>query len=231
MRWARSARGVRPAALRRPDPRSAGAPGLDLAILAGGRGRRLGGVTKPLLRGADGSTLLERLLRALGPLADQVWVVAPADLLAPLASSLGPGSGVIGRSPPRWLPDPGEGPVWGLLAAARASRAPRLLACAADLVAPSPRLARRLLDAAPAPRSVWVVGRDPEPLFSVVDRAALLRAGAVDPPRAAHRLLARTAPRALAPEVLLPEERAGLEDVDDEPALARAGLTRPRATG
>lgn len=185
----------------------------DLVLLAGGRGRRMGGVVKPLLRGVDGRTLLERALDALP--ARRAIVVAPEDLHPPLREAAGSAT---------LIADPGAGPAPAILAAARASTASRLLVVAADHPHPSPSLARRLLAAG---TSAWVVtSRGPEPLFTVAERAALLH---VDPPpRSARDLFAAVGPATVRFEELDWDERRGLEDVDAPEDALRAGLRRGR---
>lgn len=52
--------------------------GCTLALIAGGRGERLGGVVKAHLRLPDGRTILRRTLDVVGPLVDEV-IVAGGD--------------------------------------------------------------------------------------------------------------------------------------------------------
>jgi molybdopterin-guanine dinucleotide biosynthesis protein A len=52
--------------------------GCTLALIAGGRGERLGGVVKAHLRLPGGSTILQRTLEVVGPLVDEV-IVAGGD--------------------------------------------------------------------------------------------------------------------------------------------------------
>jgi molybdopterin-guanine dinucleotide biosynthesis protein A len=130
---------------------------LTAVILAGGRGRRLGGVCKPLLV-VDGVTILARQRAVLTPRVTEV-IVAIAIAGAPLAPEL--------RHVHDPIPD--AGPLAGLVAALTACRTPWLLAVAGDM----PRLAPALLDAliaravptvdAVAPR----VGGWPEPLCAL----------------------------------------------------------------
>ena len=134
--------------------------GLAAIILAGGRARRMGG-DKALIRW-DGETAIQRLAalaRASG--ASQV-LTAGGDYGLP------------------WVPDPqpGGGPVGGLLAAARAvPGAQRLLVLAVD--APTLELGDlRPLLAAPAPGAAYAG----LPLPMVVTRAALPFGLAADAP-------------------------------------------------
>ncbi len=191
---------------------------LDLVLLAGGRGRRLGGVVKPLLEDASGTTLLEKAAAVVDH--GTSWIVAPAELhprLARAAARLAP--------KPRWVTDPGEGPGWAALAAARASDAGHLFLCATDHPHPSPTLAARLVGLVSEGSGAWVVG---EPSFSVVDRRALLAAGETDPPRSLTRMLARCRMSEVPIGALQPEERAGLADADTPEDVARFDLRDPR---
>lgn len=143
------------------------------AILAGGRGRRLGGARKPLLL-VDGATILARQRAVLTPrVAELLVAVAAGD--APLCAEL------------RHVEDPvaDAGPLAGLVAALGASATPWLLAVAGDM----PRLAPAVLDrliARAADDVDAVVGRVggwPEPLCALWHRRAL--------PLLAGRLAAR----------------------------------------
>jgi len=93
--------------------------GLSLAIVAGGRATRLGGVCKPLLR-VGGRTVLERLL-ALGTLGDEVLLASTDPRL--------PDAGL------RRVEDvlPGRGAPGGVQAAMAQARTPWVLAVAGDM--------------------------------------------------------------------------------------------------
>ena len=93
--------------------------GLTLAIVAGGRARRLGGVAKPLLR-VGGRTILQRLLE-LRTLCDQVLLVSGDDRL------VAPGSERIADV----LQD--RGAPGGVHAALLAASRPWVLAVAGDM--------------------------------------------------------------------------------------------------
>lgn len=207
---------------------------VDLVVLAGGRGSRLGGVVKPLVRRRDGRTLLEHVLATL-LLGRRAWVVAPRSLFPPLEPALGaiarayeaPGAG-----PPRELrlvEDPGEGPALAVLEAARASDADWLFVVAGDHVSPSRGLAARLFAIASEHQGAWVVGVDgrPEPLYAVLDRVALLERAGDAPPRSAARLFGRLLMASVALERLPVEEAAGLADVDTPEDLDAHGLELP----
>jgi molybdopterin-guanine dinucleotide biosynthesis protein A len=116
---------------------------LTLAILAGGEGRRLGGVAKGLIE-IEGRTVIERLL-ALAPLAREVLLVANDP--APYA-----------RFGLRTVADvvAGKGAPGGVHAALAQARAPRVLAVACDMPFVTPEAIAPLLEA-PA-RDVVVYG-------------------------------------------------------------------------
>jgi len=127
-----------------------------VAILAGGRATRLGGVPKPLLV-VGGQRIIDRQLAVLRPLFDELIVVtndpAPfADLDLPL------------------VPDrrPGQGPLAGIDAALAhfATRTPSasVLCVAGDMPFLHPALLRHLRDAAPALALVPRLAGRPEPL-------------------------------------------------------------------
>lgn len=149
----------------------------DVAILAGGRGTRLGGVCKPLLE-VGGVAILDRQLAAIAPAADRAAIVAPD-----------PGSlardGVIG------LRDPGTGPLAALVVALEWCATERLLVLAGDMPLIS-AAAIELLEsrAADADLVTFEIGGEIQPLF------ALYRPATVLPP--ARELAATGAgPRAL----------------------------------
>lgn len=105
----------------------------DAVILAGGAGRRMGGVDKPALE-LGGSTLLDRVIAAV-PGADRVIVVGPQ---RPTSRAV-----VWTRESP-----PGEGPVAALAAALPHVGAPRVALLAADLPLLDAATVDRLLAAA-----------------------------------------------------------------------------------
>ncbi|MBI5481773.1 MAG: molybdenum cofactor guanylyltransferase [Deltaproteobacteria bacterium] len=95
--------------------------GCTAAILCGGRGRRMGGMRKPLLETA-GQSILARQLAVLTPLFAEVVLLA--DEAAPFAR--------LGR---RVLLDaePGRGPLPAIAAALRTLAAPALFVVAGDM--------------------------------------------------------------------------------------------------
>ena len=106
---------------------------LTLAILAGGRGSRLGGVDKASLV-VGGRTLLERQLTGLGPLAREVVVVANDDRLT---------------GDPRFRvildPDPHAGVLPALLAALDTATSELVLLVACDMPFVAPGVAEELV--------------------------------------------------------------------------------------
>ena len=89
-------------------------------LLAGGRGERLKLARPKALVLLGGETLLERARGTLRQVCDDLVVVAPADIVLPLAS---------GASR---LLDPGEGPLGGLAAASTAPAFARVLVLGVD---------------------------------------------------------------------------------------------------
>lgn len=107
---------------------------LALAIAAGGRGRRLGGCIKPLLRTPDGVSVVRRQLARLAPGAHEVWLSVTPAVAAALAREV---------CVPQVL-DPGEGPARALAAVAQQARAPWILWIGGDQPAVTPALISRL---------------------------------------------------------------------------------------
>ncbi|MHB8416652.1 MAG: molybdenum cofactor guanylyltransferase [Myxococcales bacterium] len=99
------------------------------ALLAGGRGSRLGGAVKAEME-LGGETLFDRAVRFLESLCEEVVVL--------------PGSHRLGG--PRGLPDalPDRGAPGALLAALEAARCPWVFALAVDMPRPSGAAARAL---------------------------------------------------------------------------------------
>ncbi|MGE3271399.1 MAG: molybdenum cofactor guanylyltransferase [Chloroflexota bacterium] len=94
---------------------------LTLAVLAGGRGSRMGGVDKASLI-VGGRTLLDRQLAAAGPILHEALVIANDDRLAG-----------DGRFRVVLDPDPHAGVLPALLAALEAATSPYLLLLACDM--------------------------------------------------------------------------------------------------
>lgn len=149
-------------------PPAAGAGGLDVVVLAGGTGARLGGVSKPDVV-ARGARLIDHVLSGLdslhGPLAlGAVVVVAPEGVALP--------EGVLRamENPPLGGPVAGAGA--GLLALCAGGRAPApvtaLLACdAPEAWRALPALAARLAASPGAAGAVSVDGSHRQYLVGV----------------------------------------------------------------
>ncbi|MBI2375352.1 MAG: NTP transferase domain-containing protein [Deltaproteobacteria bacterium] len=118
-----------------------------LLVLAGGEGRRLGGVTKPLLRSASGRRLIDSLIEALEPVADEVWILSTERTRAELSAA---------GFQERLLVDPGTGPAGALEVAAASVSSEWLALVAGDLHAPSRALLDRLLRSASQGRPALV---------------------------------------------------------------------------
>lgn len=188
-------------------------PLIEVVLLAGGEGRRLGGVTKPLLRGPEGQTLLERALwayRAYGV----AWVVAPKGLHPQL---LGASSSL------RLVEDPGEGPAVALASVWPALSAEWIWVAAADHPDPAASLIPRLLSAAEGRAGAQVVhGGIAQPMPGIYRRTAWGR-----PARSLRDLFGPLDLARIDEAELTPAERASLLDVDLPADLSRHGLSRP----
>ena len=185
---------------------------VTLIVLAGGEGRRLGGVVKPLMRRANDETLVERVATALGPSVKAMLLVAPRHLHPALAKA--------------WshpiVEDAQQGPALALGAAARQVETAWLAAVAADLVDPDAALllalAKRRSEAVDA--VVPVADGFDQFLFGMYRTAALL---GEEGPRSMKAWVKRLR------TVRVPVERtAGLKDVDTPEDVASFGLKAPR---
>lgn len=135
---------------------SAGAE-VAAAIIAGGKGTRLGGRVKALLE-VDGETIIARQLAVLRPLCTEV--VINANDPAPFA---GLGLPLVADEAP------GGGPLGGLGAALAAVEAPWLLAVASDMPYLEPALLALLIARVSDDIDIVVpyVGEYPEPLCAI----------------------------------------------------------------
>lgn len=126
---------------------------MPAAVLAGGRGRRLGGIDKWSLD-VGGTPQGARCLGAVQDVFARVMVTGRSALPASWAGPK-PRGRLGGRRQPRrpaparleWLPDaaPGSGPLGGLLTAFEASPGSSLFALAGDMPFLSPALMRHML--------------------------------------------------------------------------------------
>jgi molybdenum cofactor guanylyltransferase len=132
-------------------------------LLAGGRGRRLSATVPKALVSVGGRTLLDRALATLDALCDDVVVCAPGSLALPIDEARRVRD-----------PEPGDGPLSGLVTAMRARTFERALVLGVDLPFAGPPALEALLallgDAiavAPAPGGI------PQPLAAWYTSAAL----------------------------------------------------------
>ena len=187
---------------------------LQLAIVAGGRGRRMGGVIKPLMRHADDAsaeTLIGRIVATLEPVAGPARVVAPADLAPVLRRA-------VGRPV---IVDPGQGPPAAVATVAADIDTTWFAVVAADLVqvdaAVLEALAERRHDDIDA--VIPVVDGFDQPLFAVFRTSAMR----IPPPPSMMAWL-----RQIRTSRYPMDDRAEqLEDVDTPAEAGRHNLTWP----
>ncbi|HEX2657175.1 MAG TPA: molybdenum cofactor guanylyltransferase [Polyangia bacterium] len=155
------------------------------AVLAGGRGERLGGATKPLLL-VEGRRIIERQLEVLRPLFGERLVIVANDP-DPLRDVVGSIDLIADRVAA------GAGPLAGLDAALAyfPAEVSAVVCVAGDMPFLQPALLEYLRDAAPAPAIVPRLARGPEPLCARYDRflAPLVTASLASGQRALHRLI------------------------------------------
>lgn len=191
-----------------------------LLVLCGGRGERLGGIVKPLLRTEHGAgpTVLEIIERTFE------LHVAEKVLLAP--PSMAPALNAVSKS--RVVADRGRGPGEALLDAARAVKTSWFFLIAGDQPRPSVQLYFRLLgrvrpgcDAVTVTTEAGVF-----PTFTLYRREALLGITRIE---GEHGISLRGVLEILAPEKIgadtLDEgERQALLDADTPEAAKALGL-------
>ncbi|MBC7228858.1 MAG: molybdenum cofactor guanylyltransferase [Actinobacteria bacterium] len=137
------------------------------AVLAGGRGKRLG-MDKARLQ-FEGRPVLDHILSVLLEIFPEVLLVVQGGD-SPLAASGGERVKVVADL------IPGKGPLVGIYTALRHAPAPYVFVMACDMPYPSPPLIRRLLAAAPGREAVVPRrGEYIEPLFAVYARSILDR--------------------------------------------------------
>lgn len=184
-------------------------------VLAGGRGRRLGGAKATVLLG--GRPLISYPLEALSLALNEVTVLAKADTELP---SL-PGTTV-------WIePDARHHPVVGIVQALALADGRPVLVCAADLPFVAPALVRRLADADSqgAPAVVACSRGETQPLLGCYLPAALGSLGQGDE-RPLREQIAAIGPRLV--EVEDPEQLFNVNAPEDL-LRAAAMLDRRRA--
>jgi molybdopterin-guanine dinucleotide biosynthesis protein A len=143
------------------------------AILAGGAGSRMGGVSKAMLE-LDGRPLAAHVARALAEVCERVAIVSKPDSELPRV----PGA-------ERWdEPVEPRHPLTGIIHALEQAAGP-VLVCAVDMPWVTPDACRSLLDAAPGnPAAVAVGEGEMCPVFGVYAPEALetLKAARPDAP-------------------------------------------------
>jgi len=163
------------------------------AVLAGGRGERLGGATKPLLL-VEGRRIIDRQLEVLRPLFGARLVIV-ANEPGPLRDVVGPIDLIQDRVAA------GAGPLAGLDAALTYFPADvsAVVCVAGDMPFLQPALLEYLRDAEPAPAIVPRLARGPEPLCARYDRALapLVTASLAGGQRALQRLIGSVSARFL----------------------------------
>lgn len=180
-------------------------------ILAGGRGRRLGGEKASLILG--GRPLLAYPVAAMQAALDEVAVVAKPDTVLPAL----PGVAVWREAPaPRH-------PLVGILAALRATRGRAVLVCAGDMPFVRPATLRGLAGAeAQGADAVVALGADGaglQPLLARYEPAALAR---LEPAAAEGVAPMRAVVAALAPVRFVVADPVELLNVNTREDLARA---------
>jgi molybdopterin-guanine dinucleotide biosynthesis protein A len=132
------------------------------AILAGGKGKRLG-MNKAMLE-IDGCTVTDRIIDALRDIFPAFLLVVQDEGSLP-ASAFGHDVEVVQDLLP------GKGPLGGIYTALELSTAPYVFVIACDMPYPSRRLVRRILSEAPGNDAVVPRRGDYiEPLFAVYRR-------------------------------------------------------------
>ncbi len=206
-----------------PDPAGATPPRRGAIVLCGGQSRRMGRDKASLPFGDE--TLLERVVRIVSPLVDELVVAARAD------QSL-PGDFPVVHDPPGR-----ESPMAGLVSGLRALRADKVFVTACDAPLLTPPLVERLFELAEGFEiAVPRVDEHHMVLTAVYARAVLPRAEAL---LEASRLrpfylLEQSATRIVEADELrgVDPQLDGLSDCDTpeayERALARAGLAGSR---
>jgi molybdopterin-guanine dinucleotide biosynthesis protein A len=143
------------------------------AILAGGAGTRLGGVSKAMLE-LDGRPLAAHVAAALGEVCERVAIVCKSETELPELPGI-----------ERWdEPEEPRHPLTGIVHALEQANGP-VLVCAVDMPWVTADACRSLLDAAPgSPAAVAVAEGEMCPVFGVYSPDVLypLRAGPPDAP-------------------------------------------------
>ncbi len=177
-------------------------PGLLAGIFVGGRGRRMGGVAKGLLRPPSGETSIVARWAALLDAANVAWVVVGG---REQYAACGP---VIDDDPPE------TGPIGGLHALVQTARIGSVVALGGDMPFVSAALLGRVLDAPAAPAVAPHHGDRYEPLLARYDAATMLSRLPERISSGDHSLQSLLAAVGGAKMQLSPEEVAQLRDWD-----------------
>lgn len=192
---------------------------LEALVVAGGEGRRLGRRAKPLLRRADGLTLLEALLESLAPFTPRVWLCAPA----PVAAALRVAEPAVASL--SLVVDQGRGPGLAVQRAAARSTAERVLWTVADAPRPHRDLWRALLEALGQADAAVVLADGRLQVGAVVARR---RALPIEPTPSLQGLLRGLDVRFVPERALSTSARSALRDVD-EPADLKDPILAPES--
>ncbi len=199
-------------------------------VLAGGRSSRMGQDKASLVFDVeDGRTLLQRVVDALGEVADEIVIVgAPGQALPPVTSA----------HPVALVADAveGEGPLFGMATGLAAASAPVVLVVGVDHPFLQPALLRLLVQRVREGHR-WVLPiaeRRPQPLCSAFNRDALdvLRAHLEAGDRAPMAVAAALGMVRLPPETWEAADPGGLSFVDvDTPEEFEAARGRLEVGG
>lgn len=208
------------------------APAITGIVLAGGRSSRMGRDKASIV--FDGETLLQRTVRALAVVADEIIVVRAPGARLPAIDAPCP---VVDVEDPVG----GEGPLVGMAAGLAAVRAPVAIVVGVDMPFLQPALLRLLVERLLVERvrdgSRWVLpiaDRRPQPLCSVFARDALevLHAHIAAGDRAPMAVAADLRMARLEPEAWRAADPEGLSFMDiDTPEDFAAALVRLAAAG
>ena len=199
-------------------------------VLAGGRSSRMGRDKASLV--FDGETLLQRTVRALAAVVDEIIVVRAPGASLPAIGALRASCPIVEVADPV----EGEGPLVGIAAGLEAARAPVAIVVGVDMPFLQPLLLRLLAERVRA-GSRWVLPiaeRRPQPLCSAFARDALdvLRAHIAAGDRAPMTVAADLGMTRLAPEAWRVADPEGLSFMDvDTPEDFAAALARLQSGG
>lgn len=180
-------------------------PELEAIILAGGRATRLGGRAKPLLRRPDGRTLLEALVASFAPVAERVWLCAPAEVHAALRVAEPAVAGL------EVVFDLGRGPGEAVQSALHEITTDRVIWSVADAPCPDVSLWRALIEGAEQADAALVEAEGRWQVGAVLAQTASV---ALEPTSSLQGLLRGAHVHTIAYSELQPAAREALRDVD-----------------